>query len=241
LASRRGTGGLRRRSRWGGRCCCCRLPCGEDCVSFRGRVPKLCKRQLSARPGVAISYSPSIPPRRPVIKSLSREGRRTGGEPFTHSTHSSPPQGDQIPQPGGSPRWRGTFLCGAAVWRRAVRRCGEKRYCGVAETAVWRAAGVAETAARRCGGCCGVAKSGASMLRKSWGLRAAGVAKTAVRRCCEKLMRWCGKTAVLRNFGVAVVDRRAVAFWLTSVPLLERPPCRPSTAASGPAINCRQS
>jgi hypothetical protein len=186
-------------------------------VSFRGRVPKLCKRQLSARPGVAISYSPSIPPRRPVIKSLSREGRRTGGEPFTHSTHSSPPQGDQIPQPGGSPRWRGTFLCGAAVWRRAVRRNGEKRYCGVAgasnggvaETAVWRKCGAAVW--RKCG-CCGKADA---LVRQN---------------CCPAELRCCcGRS------------RRAVAFWLTSVPLLERPPCRPSTAASGPAINCRQS
>jgi hypothetical protein len=163
-------------------------------VSFRGRVPKLCKRQLSARPGVAISYSPSIPPRRPVIKSLSREGRRTGGEPFTHSTHSSPPQGDQIPQPGGSPRWRGTFLCGAAVWRRAVRRNGEKRYCGV---------------------------EGASN---------GGVAETA--DAAEKLMLWCGKTAVLRNFSAAVVD--LIGLWrLADIRAASR-------AAPVSAFNCGQ-
>jgi hypothetical protein len=166
-------------------------------VSFRGRVPKLCKRQLSARPGVAISYSPSIPPRRPVIKSLSREGRRTGGEPFTHSTHSSPPQGDQIPQPGGSPRWRGTFLCGAAVWRRAVRRCGGnggvavRRAAGVADAAVWRKA-VLRCFERRC----------CEKLVQWCG----GNADAA-----EKLMLWCGKTAVLRNCGAAVVD--LVGLW----------------------------
>ena len=144
-------------------------------MSFRGRVPKLCKRQLSARPGVAISYSPSIPPRRPVIKSLSREGRRTGGEPFTHSTHSPPPQGDQIPQPGGSPRWRGTFLCGAAVWRSG----------GVAKSgaAVWR------KAVLRCGGNGGVAKSGAAERRK------------AVLRCGGCFERRCGGNAVRRCGG----------------------------------------
>jgi hypothetical protein len=202
-------------------------------VSFRGRVPKLCKRQLSARPGVAISYSPSTPPRRPVIKSLSREGRRTGGEPFTHSTHSSPPQGDQIPQPGGSPRWRGTFLCGAAVWRRAVRRCGEKRYCGVAETAVWRCGellvwrklrrdGVAETAVWR--------KCGAAVWRNG-GVSNGGVAGTAG----AVVWRNCGTSVLLWSIS------SGCGVWLTSVPLLERPPCRPSTAASGPAINCRQS
>src|ERR1700678_2852337 len=49
--------------------------------------------------------------RRPVIKSLSREDRRTGGEPLIHSTHSSPPQGFGLA--GGVP-----FLCGFKVRRK---------------------------------------------------------------------------------------------------------------------------
>ena len=79
---------------------------GGLCV-FRGRGFCACKRQLSAMPGHCdqLFSGHSSPPQGFGF---------AGGEPFTHSTHSSPPQGDQIPQPGGSPRWRGTFLCGVA-------------------------------------------------------------------------------------------------------------------------------
>jgi hypothetical protein len=79
--------------------------------------------------------------------------------------------------------------------------------------------------------------------------------QSAVRRCCEKLVLrcgWCGELTVRRSAGVAVprklrsgetselgnhagrISRAASAsaiggsgVWLTSVPLLERPPCKP--------------
>ena len=170
-------------------------------MSFRGRVPKLCKRQLSARPGVAISYSPSIPPRRPVIKSLNREGRLVGGVPFYVVRR-----------------------CGeAAVWRRAVRRCGEKRYCGVAETAVWRRA-VRRNGEKRYCGVAGASNGGVAEMR------CGGVAETA--DAAEKLMLWCGKTAVLRNFSAAVVD--LIGLWrLADIRAASR-------AAPVSAFNCGQ-
>jgi hypothetical protein len=96
--------------------------------------------------------------------------------------------------------------------------CGGVAKSGAAERrkAVLRCGGCFE---RRCGGNGGVAE-----------MRCGGVAETA--DAAEKLMLWCGKTAVLRNFSAAVVD--LIGLWrLADIRAASR-------AAPVSAFNCGQ-